>query len=76
RQLLDPDLVGDVRQIVEATGVEPGRLLLEITESAFVNDPSTVLERLQQIRDLGVRLAIDDFRENLITTGTVPVVPA
>ncbi|OLE24017.1 MAG: hypothetical protein AUG44_20580 [Actinobacteria bacterium 13_1_20CM_3_71_11] len=61
RQLLDPDLVGDVRQIVEATGVEPGRLLLEITESAFVNDPSTVLERLQQIRDLGVRLAIDDF---------------
>src|SRR6266536_818907 len=61
RQLLDPGLVDDIRQIIEATGLDPTRLTLEITESAFVNDPNTVLERLQQIRDIGVRLAIDDF---------------
>jgi predicted signal transduction protein with EAL and GGDEF domain len=61
RQLLDADLVSDIRQIIESTGLDPGRLILEITESAFVNDATTVLERLQQIRDIGVRLAIDDF---------------
>ena len=61
RQLLDTNLVADIRQIVESTGLDPGRLILEITESAFANDATTVLERLQQIRDIGVRLAIDDF---------------
>ncbi len=61
RQLLDPELVRDVRRAVEATGLDPGRLILEITESAFVSDAGTVLERLRQIRDIGVRLAIDDF---------------
>src|SRR6266545_3835795 len=61
RQLLNPELVRDVRRAVEATGLDPGRLILEITESAFVSDAGTVLERLRQIRDIGVRLAIDDF---------------
>jgi EAL domain-containing protein (putative c-di-GMP-specific phosphodiesterase class I) len=61
RQLLDAGLVADVGTILTGSGLDPTRLLLEITESAFVNDPNTVLERLQQIRDLGVRLAIDDF---------------
>jgi diguanylate cyclase (GGDEF)-like protein len=61
RQLMDPALVDEIRQILDGSGLEPSRLLLEITESAFVNDPTSVLERLQQIRDWGVRLAIDDF---------------
>jgi diguanylate cyclase (GGDEF)-like protein len=61
RQLLDPELVRDVRAAVEAAGLDPTRLILEITESAFVSDAATVLDRLRQIRDTGVRLAIDDF---------------
>ncbi|TMM36234.1 MAG: EAL domain-containing protein [Actinobacteria bacterium] len=61
RQLLDPELVRDVRRAVETTGLDPARLILEITESAFVGDAATVIERLRQIRDTGVRLAIDDF---------------
>jgi diguanylate cyclase (GGDEF)-like protein len=61
RQLLDPDLVPDVRAVLNATRLDPARLILEITESAFVSDAATVVERLRQIRDLGVRLAIDDF---------------
>ncbi len=61
RQLLDPELVHDVRRAVETTGLDPARLILEITESVFVSEAGTVLDRLQQIRDIGVRLAIDDF---------------
>jgi diguanylate cyclase (GGDEF)-like protein len=61
RQLLDPTLIRDVRRTVEVAGLDPARLILEITESAFVSDAATVLDRLNQIRDSGVRLAIDDF---------------
>jgi len=61
RQLLDPDLVCDVRAVLDATGLDPARLILEITESAFVSEAATVVDRLRQIRDVGVRLAIDDF---------------
>ncbi len=61
RQLLDPQLVRDVQHAVRSTGLDPSRLVLEITESAFVGDTAAVLQRLQKIRDTGVRLAIDDF---------------
>ena len=61
RQLLEPGLVHDVRDVIDATGLDPARLILEITESAFVSEATTVVDRLRQIRDLGVRLAIDDF---------------
>jgi diguanylate cyclase (GGDEF)-like protein len=61
RQLLDPDLVQDVELVLNDSGLDPARLILEITESAFVSEAATVLDRLNQIRDLGVRLAIDDF---------------
>ncbi len=61
RQLLDPELVRDVRRAIEAARLDPTRLVLEITESAFVSDAATVLDRLRQIREIGVRLAIDDF---------------
>ncbi|MGH2826858.1 MAG: EAL domain-containing protein, partial [Actinomycetota bacterium] len=37
------------------------RLVLEITESVFMEDVDTVLERVQQLKALGVRLALDDF---------------
>jgi len=61
RQLLDPLLVTDVHRVLADTGLDPGRLILEITESTIVSDTSAVLERLRQIRDIGVRLAVDDF---------------
>ncbi len=61
RQLLDPRLVADIQRAVDTAGLDPARLILEITESAFVSDAATVLDRLGQIRDIGVRLAIDDF---------------
>ena len=61
RQLLDPNLVADVRNILADTGIGPERLILEITESTLISDTSTVLDRLQQLRQLGIRLAVDDF---------------
>jgi diguanylate cyclase (GGDEF)-like protein/PAS domain S-box-containing protein len=60
-QLLDPGFVSDVRQILHDTGVEPNRVVLELTESILVHDATSAREVLEALRELGVRLAIDDF---------------
>jgi len=60
RQLLDPGAVTTVASILARTGIEPRRVVLEITESVFL-DTEAIGHRLHQLRALGVRLAIDDF---------------
>jgi EAL domain-containing protein (putative c-di-GMP-specific phosphodiesterase class I) len=61
RQLDDPRLVPAVRDATLATGLPPGALCLEITESALMRDPAAAARTLAALRDLGARLAIDDF---------------
>ena len=61
RQLAHPGLVDDVATILEETGAEPGRVCLEITETAVLDDVELAGERLAALKALGVRLAIDDF---------------
>jgi diguanylate cyclase (GGDEF)-like protein len=61
RQLEDPDLVANVARALRGSGVEPGRLTLEITETALARDPEASRDVLVALRALGVRLAIDDF---------------
>lgn len=58
RQLADPQLPAAVGQIIEMSGVRPGQLCLEITESATVD---TGIGPLVELKTLGVSLALDDF---------------
>lgn len=50
-----------VAQVLAETGLEPGFLELEVTESAVMQDPDAAQQMLIRLRGLGVRLAIDDF---------------
>jgi EAL domain-containing protein (putative c-di-GMP-specific phosphodiesterase class I) len=61
RQLRDPDLSQRVADTLSSAGLEPGRLTLEITETSMVDDLTGAGAALATIRDLGVRVAIDDF---------------
>jgi diguanylate cyclase (GGDEF)-like protein/PAS domain S-box-containing protein len=61
RQLDDPRLVPDVRRALDATGLPPETLCLEITESAVMRDPAVAGRTLAALRELGACLAIDDF---------------
>ncbi|HUZ19013.1 MAG TPA: EAL domain-containing protein [Acidimicrobiales bacterium] len=61
RELQHPMVVEEVADALASARVDPRRLVLEITESVLMNDTRATLDRLQQLRDLGVRLAIDDF---------------
>jgi EAL domain-containing protein (putative c-di-GMP-specific phosphodiesterase class I) len=61
RQLQHHGLVGDVRRALKVSGLAPGSLVLEITETAMMLDTDTAIIRLNELKDLGVKLAIDDF---------------
>ncbi len=60
-QLRDPGLVGQVNAIMLETGVKPGQLRLEITESMVMDDLENMAEVLTHLKELGVGLAMDDF---------------
>ncbi len=61
KQFLQPNLVEEIRDLVEELDFSPETLKLEITESTVMIDPAATAKMLQQIKDLGILLAIDDF---------------
>ena len=61
RQLLDPRLPDDVLEILGRTGIPADRLDLEITESALIGDEEAALNRLNELKQVGVGLHLDDF---------------
>src|SRR4051794_11678565 len=61
RQLGSVDLLGDISFALIDAGLDPSALCLEITETALMADMRAATEILQQLKSLGVRLAIDDF---------------
>lgn len=76
RQVRDSDLVADVAEILAETGLEPGLLQLELTESAVMGSSGRPLRVLQALSDMGVRIAIDDFGtgySNLAYLSRLPV---
>lgn len=61
RQFRDPAFVQAVGRVLEKTGVEPSRLVLEITEGVLVESLSEVAAHLDLLKAIGVQVAIDDF---------------
>jgi EAL domain-containing protein (putative c-di-GMP-specific phosphodiesterase class I) len=61
RQCLHPDLVKDVAQILEQSGVAAERIKLEITEGVVLENSDLVIRVLHELRGLGVQLGLDDF---------------
>jgi EAL domain-containing protein (putative c-di-GMP-specific phosphodiesterase class I) len=60
-QFQQPRFVELVADVLQASGLPPAMLELELTESILVYDAQEAMQRLQRLADLGVRLAIDDF---------------
>ena len=58
---LGPDFAADVEQMLRETGLEPSRLKLEITESAFIKDDGGAEATLARLQSIGVKWSIDDF---------------
>jgi len=61
KQLQHSDVIADVRDALIDSKLEPGLLTLEITESMLIDDPEIAVVTLNELRELGVRIAMDDF---------------
>jgi diguanylate cyclase (GGDEF)-like protein len=75
-QLSDPDIVDLVERTLTGHGIAPERLCLEITESAIVGDQPEIDARVHALKELGVRIAVDDFGtgwSSLANLGRLPV---
>ncbi|MDX2097697.1 MAG: EAL domain-containing protein [Leptolyngbyaceae cyanobacterium bins.59] len=61
KQFVQPNLVGQVKKILEESQLAPDCLRLEITESAIMQNPGAAARSLRDLKDLGVQLSLDDF---------------
>jgi len=61
RQLEGSQLVDDVAAALAVSGLDPGLLILELTETALMRDVKTTVDQLLLLKKNGVRIAIDDF---------------
>ncbi len=61
RQMAQPDIVENLASIFQDTGIDPQYVKLEITESVIMDDRREITPVLDEIRSLGVQLAMDDF---------------
>jgi EAL domain-containing protein (putative c-di-GMP-specific phosphodiesterase class I) len=69
RQLMSLGFAGSVQATLQATGMDPHALVLELTEGACLDDPDRALMVLQDLKELGVRLALDDFGTGYCSLG-------
>ncbi len=61
QQFRHPDFVATIRRLVAESGVEPGRIELEVTESLLLEESDRVRKALSALRDMGFRISLDDF---------------
>ncbi|WP_099076464.1 sensor domain-containing protein [Nostoc linckia] len=61
QQFSQPDLIEQIEQILESTGLNADSLVLDITESVIVENGDRVIAVLYQLREMGIQLSIDDF---------------
>ena len=61
RSLLDPGFIDDVARELARVDLPPSSLILEITETNLMTDPERAITALQALREIGVRLSVDDL---------------
>ncbi|HEY3922871.1 MAG TPA: EAL domain-containing protein [Gaiellaceae bacterium] len=75
RQLQSPSIVSDVRRALADSGIPASSLTLEVTESAMMQNTELSVLRLQELRNLGVQIAIDDFGAGYSSLGYIRRLP-
>lgn len=74
-QLRRREIVEEVRNLLAATGLPPSRLTLEVTEGQLLEETADMLGRIAALRDLGVRVGLDDFGTGRSSLSTLRCFP-
>ena len=61
RQFQQPTFIADVADVLKATNLDPRWLELELTESSIMKDPERAIEKLHELKLMGIKVAVDDF---------------
>ena len=75
RQVAEPELVGQVAEVLDRTGLPPELLQLEVTESELVGPAGRQVDAISSLAALGVRMALDDFGSGYSNLGYLPRLP-
>jgi diguanylate cyclase len=75
RQLEDPDFIARFDRALGASGLDPARLKIEITESVLANGVAAVKPQLETIREMGVGVLLDDFGTGYSSLGYIRELP-
>ena len=73
--MYDPFLLDTLLKIVHDNDVEPSNLLLEITESAYTQDSSQMIETVARLREIGFRIEMDDFGTGYSSLNMISSIP-
>ena len=74
-QFQGENFIPDFTRIIEKSGVDPKYIELEITESLFSKNPEDALDKIYQLKELGVNIAIDDFGKGYSSLNRLKLVP-
>lgn len=74
-QLLHPGFVDTVRSVLDSTGLDPSTLILDVTEGVIVKGDGRARRVMSDLKDLGVRLALDDFGSSYGTLSNLSQFP-
>jgi diguanylate cyclase (GGDEF)-like protein len=75
RQFQQQDLAQTILKIIEETGLEPGTLDLEITESSIMKNAEAAIKTLEELKKTGIRISIDDFGTGYSSLGYLKRLP-
>jgi EAL domain-containing protein (putative c-di-GMP-specific phosphodiesterase class I) len=76
RHLVHRDFVRDILTVVDATGLDPTALTVEVAETVLLRDLPAVASKLEDLRNVGIRVAIDDFGTGYTSVGELRDLPA
>ncbi len=74
-QFRKKEFVLDVSKIIKESKVDPKYIELEITESSLSKNPEDVIEKLNQLKELGIKIAIDDFGKGYSSLHRLELIP-
>lgn len=75
-QLQSPDLISSISAVLAETGLKPAALVLEIAETAIMQDPESTIDQAHALKAMGLRLAIDDFGTGQLSADHIRRFPA
>ncbi|MGA3067633.1 MAG: EAL domain-containing protein, partial [Tepidisphaeraceae bacterium] len=75
RQFARPEMISEIGQVLRETGLAAGRLCVEITESTIMEHGAPMLDALQNLSEMGVRLHLDDFGTGYSSMGYLNQMP-